>query len=428
MQQSVSFVDARNWQPPLLALIGLGMARKDVSSRALRWIERAEVLAGGNRLLEWFPEHAGDRIVLRLSLDKAIEQLKAVSEEKRTAVLASGDPFFFGIGRKLVKAVGKERLFAFPNVTSVQFLFSRLLEPWEDVKVVSLHGRAQSSGSPSWLADTRRFSKVAFLTDLVLTPARIAEELLAAGCTEHTLVVAEDLGLPTETIGRFSPAEAAGKTFAPLNLVVVFAEGGSDGACGKAASHRAVLGLPEEAFRHEAGLITKTEIRAVVLAHLQLEPGHVVWDLGAGSGSVAIEAARLAPLRQVIAVEKDPDRFDDLVANIRQFHCHEIQAICGSAAETLDRAPDPDRIFIGGSGGELREVLEQAAARLKPGGRVVQTAVTLDTLDLARSFWRDRDFDITVIQLQVSRSAPIGKTLRLEALNPVFIITAARKT
>ncbi len=419
--------DPDDWSPPLLALIGLGMERGNLGLGALRWIERAEVLAGGRRLIGWFPEHRADRLVLEGPLDAAVARLKEVSETRRTVVLASGDPLFFGIGRRLVKAVGKERLFVFPNVTSVQYLFSRLGKPWEDVKVVSLHGRNPLPGSTSWLAAVHRFPMVAFLTDPSHTPAWIASEMVAAGCTRHTLIVGEDLGLSTERIEGFSPVEAAGRTFSALNVVVACAVEKRAGDAGEETCRGAVLGLPESAFRHEAGLITKTEIRAVVLAHLRLEPGNVLWDLGAGSGSVSIEAARLAPLRQVIAVEKNPDRYEDLIRNIREFHCHEVQPVCGCAAEAVEGAPDPDRVFIGGSGGELLEILEKTAARLKPGGRVVQTAVTLDTLDLARSFWQGRRFDVTLVQLQVSRSVPIGKALRLEALNPVFIIVAADK-
>lgn len=412
-----------DWSPPLVVLVGVGMGRGDLSPHALPWIERAEVLAGGKRLLDLFPGHEGERIPLQSSLDESIERLRSVAERRRTAVLASGDPFFFGIGRKLVQAFGKERLFALPNITSVQTLFARLLEPWDDVKVLSLHGRNEPADARRWLTDLKRFSRLVFFTDPQHTPSWIAQEMLAAGYAHHTMVVAEDLGLPTESVSRFVLPEVVGKTFSALNLVAVFSDHDHCRVL-ETPFAETVLGLPEDAFLHEAGLITKTEVRAVVLAHLRLQPGGVLWDVGSGSGSVAIEAARVGQLREVIAIERNCERYRDLVANVERFRCSEVRPVLGSALEALETAPDPDRVFIGGSGGELEPLLDMVSIRLRPGGRVVQTAVTLETLDTARSFWMDKPFEVCVVQLQVSRSTPIGKTLRLEALNPVFIVTA----
>jgi len=415
------------WRPPLVVLVGMGMSAEDLSPRVLSWIERADVLVGAKRLLDCFPDHTGERIPLLSSLDETIERLRAVARNRRTVVLASGDPFFFGIGRRLVQALGKEHVFALPNVTSVQALFARLLEPWDDVKVVSLHGRSETANAGRWLDDLRHCSRMAFFTDPRRTPAWIAREMLAAGYAHHTMIVAEDIGLPTERIGRFTLREAADRAFSTLNLVAVFAD--RDHCRAPAAPFEdTVLGLPEEAFMHEAGLITKTEVRAVVLAHLLLQPGKVLWDVGSGSGSVSIEAARVGRLREVIAVERNEDRFRDLVANIERFRCPEVRPVFGSALQVLAGAPDPDRVFIGGSGGELPMLLDMVSKRLRPGGRVVQTAVTLDTLEAARSFWLGKPFEVCVVQLQVSRSAPIGGTLRLEALNPVFIVTVRERT
>lgn len=412
--------DSDCWEPPLLALVGMGMARSDLSASAVRWIERAEILAGGERHLGLFPEHPGGRIALQPSLEAFLESVVRVSPEKRTAVLASGDPFFFGIGRRLVQALGRERIVVLPNVTSVQALFSKLSEPWEDVKPISLHGRPDPSGSPLWIRELRCHSKVALFTDAQNTPDRIARQLLDANIPGLYLVVGEDLGLETESIRRLSLEEAAGATFSPLNLVAVLPEG--NGATGGAPALRGpVLGLPEESFRHEAGLITKMEIRAVVLAHLRLLPGLVLWDLGAGSGSVSIEAARLVRLKHVSAVEKNARRCDDLRENVRRFHCPEIRVVEGSATEVLDGLPDPDRVFVGGGGADLPGMLRRTLPRLRPGGRIVVAAATLDTLERVRAFCRECGCVLSVTQLQVNRSVPIGEALRFEALNPVFV-------
>jgi precorrin-6Y C5,15-methyltransferase (decarboxylating) len=186
----------------------------------------------------------------------------------------------------------------------------------------------------------------------------------------------------------------------------------------KSAPIAPVLGLGDEAFAHQRGLITKMEVRAVVLASLQLRPGLVLWDLGAASGSVAIEAARLTRLERVFAVEKDPDRFQQLLKNIGRFGCSAaILPVQGEAPEALQGLPDPDRVFIGGSGGESTAILEELVRRLRPRGYVVQTAVTLETLAELQAFWRRQPFELNIVQLQVNRSVPIGDAFRLEALN-----------
>lgn len=406
-----------------MVLLGIGMGRNDLTPQALALVESAEILAGGKRQLSYFPEHSGERLYLQSPLSDALADLDRISLTRRTVVLASGDPFFYGIGQRLVRLLGRDRLFTIPNVTTIQSLFARLSEPWDDVHVISLHGREDSG----WTQAFRQHSRIALFTDGRRTPAWIAERLLDSGFDDFSLIVAEDLGLPTESIRTFSPDAIQGCMFSPLNIVVVLRN--DDDRRSQSAGCLPVLGLAEDAFQHQAGLITKMEVRAVALAQLQLTPGAVLWDLGAGSGSVSIEASRIAPLRKVVAVEKDPGRYRDLIENIRRFRCAEIEAIQGRALDIINDLPDPDRVFIGGSGGELQELLQQTAGRLRPGGRVVLTIVTLENLDTARSFWQKEklSFDMNVTQLQISRSAPIGKALRMDALNPVFIVTAWRR-
>jgi precorrin-6B C5,15-methyltransferase / cobalt-precorrin-6B C5,C15-methyltransferase len=315
-----------SWAAPCVVLVGVGMGMGDISTMALRWIERAEVLAGGARHLDWFARHPGEKLPLKGPLNAWMDAVADISRERRTVVLASGDPFFFGIGRRLAERLGKEHLVTFPNITSVQVLFARLNESWEDVKVLSLHGRGSAVDDFRWLLHLRLHPRCVCFTDPQHTPDWIARQLLENGLEDRVMVVGEDLGTSSERIHRLSPRDAAAGSFSSLNLVAVFAEreepprqgthqetaSSSGDLGGDAALPRTVLGLPESAFRHQAGLITKMEVRAVALAALQLEPGLVLWDLGAGSGSVSIEASRLVPLRYVAAVEKDPHRYRDL--------------------------------------------------------------------------------------------------------------------
>jgi precorrin-6Y C5,15-methyltransferase (decarboxylating) len=419
--------DPSSWHPPLVVLAGVGMARSDIPAQTERWIDHAEILVGGERVLDWFPEHPGKRIPFQATMDPSLDEATALSANNRVLVLASGDPLFFGVGRRLVRRLGRERILVFPNINSVQALFARIAEPWEDVRSLSLHGRSGSD----WLQEVSAGHKVALFTDPQHTPAWIAQQVADAGIVECRLMVGENLGRPDEMVRVLTVAEASRITFAPLNVVAILPGAANASEPEGAASSQdepaaPVLGLDDNAFAHQAGLITKKEVRAVVLASLQLRPGLVLWDVGAGSGSVAVEAARLTKLGQVVAMEKDPDRFRQLLENIGQFGNGAILPVSGQAPQALRGLSDPDRVFIGGSGGELPAILAEVARRLRPQGRVVQTAVTLETLAEIQAFWRRQPFEVNIIQLQVNRSVPVGDALRLEALNPVFIVTAWR--
>jgi len=333
---------------------------------------------------------------------------------------------FFGIGRRLIRFLGRDRVRVIPGVTTVQALCARVGIPWDDVRVFSLHGRGE--GGNEWLSSLGRDVSVALFTDRHRSPAWIARRLIEAGLDRCRMVIGEDLGQEVETVREISPHEAVESRFSPLNLCIVLpaaAGGPEDGRPFEAGLDSApVLGIEESVFAHEAGLITKLEVRAVALAKLQLRAGLVLWDIGAGSGSVSIEATRLAALKQVVAIERNVDRHRQLLENARKLGGSPIEVLWGNAAELLGNLSAPDRVFIGGSGGHLREILEPVAAKLRSGGRVVQTAVTLETLEELRSFWRGRGWKLDLVQLQVSRTVPIGSSSRLEALNPVFVVTA----
>jgi precorrin-6Y C5,15-methyltransferase (decarboxylating) len=215
--------------------------------------------------------------------------------------------------------------------------------------------------------------------------------------------------------------------FSPLNVILVKpAEPGA--RPDREDKPGWIFGFGEDAFEREAGMITKMEVRAVALASLQLARGQVLWDIGAATGSVSIEAERIARLDRVFAVERNESRYTKLLKNLDKFGSRGVKAVCTRASEAILAFPDPDRVFIGGSGDDLHTILEAVSRRLLPGGRVVQTVVLLQTLEKVSAFWKDRGFELSVVQLQVNRSVRTGNDLRLEALNPVFIVSAWRKS
>ncbi len=410
------------WNPPVIAVIGMGTGLENLGPKAMEWIAAAEVLVGGKRHLDLFPGHPGEKIPLASPLSEQLEKIGELAMQKRTAILASGDPLFFGIGRKLCATFGAERLVVFPNVTSVQHLCARMCIPWDGIETVSLHGRHDPRRIEGMFACVDSGRTIAVLTDPDHTPQWIAEELIRSGRSGCGMIVGEDLGSAKEKVRSFSPVHAAKESFSSLNVVLIRP---SERTKETDAENAPVFGFPEEAFEREAGMITKMEVRAVALASLQLGPGMTLWDLGAGTGSVSIEAARIAPLR-IFAVEKNEARYSQMLRNLENFGVSGIEAVCGSASDSIANFSAPDRVFIGGSGDDLEAILETVADQLLPGGRVVQTIVLLHTLEKVRNFWAGRGFELSISQLQVSRSTPTGKDLRLEALNPVFVVSAWR--
>ncbi len=446
------------WKPPLIAAIGMGTGLHCLGALALEWIGASQMLAGGSRHLELFPDYAGRKLVLKSPLSERLEEIDRASKTERVAVLCSGDPMFFGIGTTLSDRFGRERLLAIPNITSVQALCARVCESRDEIGTVSFHGRKDGRGIGQVIDILARGGKAAVLTDPVHTPQWIAAQLIDSGYPKCVLIIGEDLGAPSERVRSFSPSDAAGEQFSPLNVVLVKpCEPGEQPLhrrgtecteeetnkfklkaesivlvkpCGPAAiagdGPGRIFGFDEEAFEREAGMITKMEVRAVALALLQLGPGQVLWDLGAATGSVSIEAARIARLDRVFAVERNESRYAGLLKNLEKFGTRGVKAVCAKASEAVGSFDDPDRVFIGGSGDDLGTILETVAHRLLPGGRVVQTAVLLQTVEKANAFWKNAGFEVSMVQLQVNRSVRTGKDVRLEALNPVFILSAWR--
>jgi precorrin-6Y C5,15-methyltransferase (decarboxylating) len=204
-----------------------------------------------------------------------------------------------------------------------------------------------------------------------------------------------------------------------LNLVVVAPEPGE----ATPPRLRLHLGLPEAALDHQAGLITKAEVRAVVLAKLKLFPGQILWDVGGGAGSVGLEASLLIPGGKIFAVERHPERAAQIAANRDHFGVDNLEVVCAPAPVGLASLPDPHRVFVGGGGPEIGAIIQEAVRRLAPGGRVVVTAALLETLEAARIALEQAGWEAEVVQVQVSRSYPLGGGTALQALNPVWVIT-----
>jgi precorrin-6Y C5,15-methyltransferase (decarboxylating) len=398
----------------------------------------AECVIGARRTLDLIATQLAPGVE-RLAMDGALEQVpgwvcQARSEGRRVAVLATGDPLCHGLAGRLLAALGSDSLEILPTLSTVQLAFARLKRPWQDVHFASCHGL--SAGD--WALDAtpahplyrvlRAVSQnplVAAFTSPANGPDRIARALLNLGYgDEIRLSVAARLARPDEALfPDLSLTEAAGRRFPDPNLVIVERRAESE--------REPLFGLTDDGFAQQtsvdgdkAGLITKLEARAVSLAKLGLRADSRVWDIGAGSGAVGLEASRLVHRGHVWAIEKDARRAADARANARRLRASNYSLFEGRAPAGLTDWPDPDAVFVGGSGGALTELVEQLRERLRPGGRLVLNLVTLENLATATAALDRAGFAWDLIQLGVARSQPILDLHRLAALNPVWILTA----
>jgi precorrin-6Y C5,15-methyltransferase (decarboxylating) len=390
-----------------------------LGSEAHAHLERAQILAGAKRHLAFFPDFAGDKIVFEGTPANWVKKLKARDRQRRTVVLATGDPLYFGIGRLLLDAFPREELLFLPHVSSVALAFARLKETCNDACVVSLHGRPLQTLLP---ALQRAEPKIAIFTDANNHPAAIARLLCEQGLGDHyVLWVCENLGGDDERISCWTPPDLRKTDFAPLNVVVLIAVGQS-GKGGADSEKLPLLGLPDSTIRHRGDLITKREVRLLALCYLELHHGDVLWDIGAGSGSVSIEAARLSKTLTAYAIDRDAEAQEYLRENIESFRLSNVRLVAGEAPECLAELPDPDAVFVGGSGGRLLTILEQVLDRLKPDGRLVVSCVTLETLSRGWNWLRERGRDPEATSIPLAHSRQLGTLHCLEPERPIFLL------
>ncbi|WP_293142579.1 precorrin-6y C5,15-methyltransferase (decarboxylating) subunit CbiE, partial [Okeania sp. SIO3I5] len=327
-------------------VIGIGLDGVSGLNQLVREIvKRATLLVGSDRHLRYFPNHHAETIVLGDVLEAIVEiQQHLDSPNSCIVVLASGDPLFFGLGRLLVAHFPVEKLRFYPHLSSVQLAFSRIKIPWQDAKIISVHGRPMDELIQ---ALQQGVEKVAVLTDSTNTPQAIANLLLALNLpTTYQFWVCENIGSEDERVQQWSIEEVEKEIFAPLNLVVLLRK--------TIIRHQPIdlanlplLGIPDNYFLSyddRPGLMTKREVRVLILAELSLQPEQIIWDIGAGTGSVSVEIARLCNDSIVYAIEKTSAGTGLIEENCRRFQVKNVVSIHGDAPEILHHLRPPHRI------------------------------------------------------------------------------------
>lgn len=412
-----------------ITIIGIGDdGFEGLTQQALEIIRAAGTLFGPSNLLEkvaasGLTRDAQQQEPLSTDLDQIARTIDSASTTP-LVLLASGDPLFYGTARYLCEKLGKERFEVLPHVSSMQLAFARVKESWDEAYLTNLANQNLARVTER----IRSAEKVGVFTTAETPPSKLAEALLAQEIGYFTAYVCENLGSPDERVTRGTLQEIASQNFSNLNVMILVRWPDVPDRPTSMQGKR-LFGNPDECFlqsRPKRGLLTQSEVRVIALAELDLGPGSVVWDVGAGSGSVAIEAAQLAPSGRVYGIEMDPEDYNLLVENARKFGVANLTPILGEAPRAWEDLPAPDAIFVGGTGRAVVNLIQTAWPRLKPEGRLVVNVASLDNLTAAEQALRQLGCDPRILMVNLSRSQQQLDALRLEAANPSFLIMAKK--
>lgn len=398
-----------------VTLVGLGCGTTDtMTTQGQRAISEADCLLGAKRLLEALPSNC---TAARLSATKPHDLLEGIlsSGAERPCVVYSGDTGFYSGTRSLLPLLEERGIphKVLPGVSSVQLLSAQLGRPWQDWVLRSAHGVScdpvsalmEGAGRPAF-----------FLTGGTLGPADLCRRLTEAGLGGLTVTVGEALSYPQEKIRSGTAEEFSKLEFAPLSVLLCE---------GIDTPPRRTPGFPDEAFIRDKVPMTKQEVRAAVLGKLAPTPSHILWDVGAGTGSVSVELALAAPTGHVWAVERSSEGCALIRKNREKFRAWNLTLVEGTAPDALSNLPAPNGVFIGGSGGNMSAIVNVVLAK-NPAARICVSAIALESLGAAVSALTDHGLTVEVSQISVSRTKKAGSLHLLTANNPVFLITGVQ--
>lgn len=405
-------------------IIGIGDdGLEGLTVAAKQRLEAAQLVLGAAQSLALLPKVGAEKFEVGGDLEAVVDKLQK-DDGKRTVILAYGDPLFYGTARYLCQRLGKERFEVLPHVSSMQLAFARVKESWDDAYLASL-----TAARIAHVAEKiRTASKVGLFTTEEFPPAAVAKALLERKLDYFTAYVCENLGSPDECVTQGELSEVAEMTFSPLNVMILIRKPDVPDRPAAMVGKR-LFGNPDEAFlqsQPKRGLLTPAEVRSIALASLDIGPTSTIWDVGAGSGSVAIEAAQLAAGGKAYAIEMDPDDYQLILSNAQSFGVTNLEAVLGKAPEAWNGLPKPDCVFVGGTGRQVNQIVELAFDELRPGGRLVANVGSIENLAGLRESLRKRTSDVSVLMVNLARGIEQLDRMRFESTNPTFLVSAKK--
>ncbi len=404
-----------------LYIIGIGPGDKDyIYPAANKLIEASDVLIGGRRNLDLFLHLNKEEVVISNKLADIERYILEHISKKKMVVLASGDPGVFSISEYLKNRLVDVELLVYPGISSLQYLCAKININWADIFISSLHGRELNN-----LTDiVKNHGKVMFFTGGTSTPVQVCRDLAANGLGKVMVTIGEKLSYPEERIVTGSAEEVAKMQFDSLSIMLVEYLG--QGLAPQEVWEMATPGIPDDLFVRGTVPMTKEEIRTVTLAKLRLRDNFVVYDIGAGTGSVAIECGLIVKKGRVYAIEKEPEALALIRENLLKLGPGNVTVVAGQAPEILLELPKPDRIFIGGTGGQMDSILDWAA-EMSQNIRIVVNAIAIETAYEALAGLENRGFrDIDITCVSVAKGRLAGKKHLMQAQNPIYIISAEK--
>jgi precorrin-6Y C5,15-methyltransferase (decarboxylating) len=404
-------------------ILGIGDdGLEGLTASARQLVESADLVMGEELALARCD--VGTKYPIGGDLEAAVARLNERPGE-RIVVLASGDPLFYGFARYLCDRLGKDRFEVIPHVSSMQLAFARVKESWEEAYLTNLAMHSLEGV----VEKIRVMDKVGLFTTQEIPPAAVAQALLDQGIDYFSVYICENLGSPDERVTKAELSELAGQQFAPLNVMILIRQPDAPDRPRDSVGRR-LFGNPDVAFlqsKPKYGLLTPAEVRSMALAELDIGPQSVVWDVGAGSGSVAVEAACIAHGGKAYAIEMDQEDFELIKANAEKFGCGNLVAILGRAPEAWQDLPDPDCVFVGGSGQEISQIVELAYARLKAGGRLVANVASIENFAEGHDTLMRLAGDVRCWMINIARGTHQLDRVRFDALNPCFLLSVVKK-
>jgi precorrin-6Y C5,15-methyltransferase (decarboxylating) len=409
-----------------LVILGIGDdGLAGLTDSARRVLATSDLILGAASIVSLLADLPARKVVLDPDMTEALRQVREALGARNPVLASSGDPLFYGVARYLCDRLGKESFEVLPHVSSMQLAFARVKESWEDAYLTNLAGRPIEAV----IDRIRTAEKVGLFSSDEFPPARLARELLDRGIDYFRAFVCENLGSPDERVTQAELAELVAMDFNPLNVLILVRKPNRPDRASRASRHR-LFGNPDDAFSQtlpKRGLITQAEVRAIALAQLDIRATSTVWDIGAGSGSVAIEAAQLAHLGTVYAIEPEPADVVLIQSNADSFGVPNVKTVLGRAPEVLAGLPEPDAVFVGGTGRQADQVLSVAYHRLCEGGSLAMSVATIEGLASAYHALKALAGQVRVWNVSFARGIEQMDRLRFEAVAPTFLLAVSKR-
>lgn len=397
-------------------IVGIGPGNPELlTGAAIKAIKESNILIGDKRMLAAFAE-ADKKIYDTIKTADIVEIAASANPEKDVlAVLVSGDVGFFSLAKTISGKLLDCECVRYCGISSLVYFAAKLQLSWDDAKIVSMHGRKQNL-----VAAVTENKKVFSLTGGEHTPQMLCAQLCEHGLSDVQVYVGENLSYPEEKINVGTAAEISKQNFPSLSVMMIIND--------QAAKYQPVVhGLADELFTRSKVPMTKQEVRSVSMSKLMPKATDKIYDIGAGTGSCSVELALLANKGQVWAFERNPEAVALIHKNKYLFGIENLEVIAGEALENIKNMPAPDCVFVGGSGGDLCEMLDIIYAK-NSDCRVVINAITIETLaEVADYYKKHQDYSLEIVNVCVARSRKLGSYNLMMAQNPVYVMTALKK-